>query len=205
MGLRPRSVLEKFAEGFMLEQIANLESRLGTLEKKSKLRTRSLVLVTVVLAGTVFIAGWSQRQTGGEVLRVRGLIVEDADGRARIILGSPIPDRNQGGNARTGIIINDASEVERLGLSLQNNGRMVMGFDAPLGKGDDRNRERVTIVADENGGAYIRFLDRRTLIPARLYLDDNNRVSLELNDIGTDQIIRRRIRASGDETTKEPR
>jgi len=189
----------------MLEQIANLESRLGTLEKKSKLRTRSLVLVTVVLAGTVFIAGWSQRQTGGEVLRVRGLIVEDADGRARIILGSPIPDRNQGGNARTGIIINDASEVERLGLSLQNNGRMVMGFDAPLGKGDDRNRERVTIVADENGGAYIRFLDRRTLIPARLYLDDNNRVSLELNDIGTDQIIRRRIRASGDETTKEPR
>lgn len=30
--------------------------------------------------------------------------------------------------------------------------RMVMGLDAPPGKGDDRNRERITIVADEDGG-----------------------------------------------------
>jgi hypothetical protein len=37
-----------------------------------------------------------------------------------------------------------------------------MGFDAPRGKGDDRNGERITIVADETGGGYIRFLDRRT-------------------------------------------
>jgi hypothetical protein len=80
-----------------------------------------------------------------------------------------------------------------------------MGFDAPRGKGDDRNRERITIVADGNGGAYIRFLDRRTRVPARLFLDEDNRVWLEFNDAQEQQIVRRRFGFSGEEKLQEPR
>jgi hypothetical protein len=41
---------------------------------------------------------------------------------------------------------------------------------------DDRNRERINLAADEKGGAHIRFLDRRTNVVSRVYLDDQNRV-----------------------------
>ena len=96
-------------------------------------------------------------------------------------------------NPRAGLIINDAAGVERFGLGLQDSGRLVMGLDAPLGKGDDRNRERITLVAGESGGSYIRFLDRTTSIPARLYLDDQNRVWLEFIGAQANEIVRRRI------------
>ena len=103
------------------------------------------------------------------------------------------------------MIINDALGVERFGLGLQGSGRLVMGLDAPPGKGDDRNRERITLVADENGGSYIRFLDRTTSVPARLYLDDQNRVWLEFIGAEGNEIIRRRIGLSGEETIRAPR
>ena len=98
-----------------------------------------------------------------------------------------------------------AAGIERFGLGLQESGRLVMGLDAPPGKGDDRNRERITLVADESGGSSIRFLDCTTSIPARLYLDDQNRVWLEFIGTQTNEVVRRRIGLSGDETTRTPR
>jgi hypothetical protein len=47
---------------------------------------------------------------------------------------------------------------------------------------DDRNRERINLVADEKGGAHIRFLDRRTNVVSRMYLDDQNRAWLSFTD-----------------------
>ena len=40
-------------------------------------------------------------------------------------------------------------------------------------------------VADEKGGAYIRFLDRRTSIASRMYFDDGNQVWLSFSDFTT--------------------
>jgi hypothetical protein len=152
------------------------------------------------------LVAWSQAKPSDEPLRVRSLIIEDANGQARISIGSPAPDRNAGGNPRTGIIINDATGVERFAVSLlERSDRVVMGFDAPRGKGDDRNRERISIVADENGGGYIRFLDRTTSIPARLYLDDQNRVWLEFVSAQDKEIVRKRIGFSGEEIIRTPR
>jgi hypothetical protein len=37
-------------------------------------------------------------------------------------------------------------------MSVLPNGSVVLGLDALPGTGDDRNRERITIVADQNGG-----------------------------------------------------
>ena len=155
-----------------------VESRLAKLERNNRVLTGMVTIAFLVVCSGLLV-GWSQSRPSADPLRVRGLIVEDANGQSRILIGSPIADRNAGGNPRTGIVINDASGVERFGLGLQDSGRVVMGFDAPPGKGDDRNRERITLVADENGGSSIRFLDRTTSVPARLYLDDQNHVWLE--------------------------
>lgn len=181
-----------------------VESRLARVECNNHVLTGMVtILVLVVCSG--LLAGWSQARPSADPLRVRGLIVEDANGQARILIGSPIADRNAGGNPRTGIVINDATGAERFGLGLQGSGRIVMGFDAPPGKGDDRNRERITLVADEDGGSYIRFLDRTTSVPARLYLDDQNRVWLEFIGTQANELVRRRIGLAGEEVIRSPR
>ena len=181
-----------------------IENRLARVERTNRVLV-GIISTTFLLMSCVLLAGFSQSAPSQEPLRTRSLIIEDSAGRPRILMGAPVPDRNAAGNPRTGLIINDAAGVERFGLGLQASGRLVMGLDAPPGKGDDRNRERITLVADENGGSYIRFLDRTTSIPARLYLDDQNRVWLEFIGAQANEIVRRRIGLSGDETTRTPR
>jgi hypothetical protein len=69
---------------------------------------------------------------------------------------------------------------------------MVLGLDARPGTGNDANRERINLVADEKGGAHIRFLDRRTSVVSRMYLDEQNRAWLSFSDFSqTPPVIRR--------------
>src|SRR5580765_3333874 len=188
----------------MWRSIMTVESRLAQVERNNHVLTGMVTILFLVVCSGLLV-GWSQTRPSADPLRVRGLIVEDANGQARILMGSPIADPNAGGNPRTGIVINDAAGVERFGLGLQGAGRIVMGFDAPPGKGDDRNRERITLVADEDGGSSIRFLDRTTSVPARLYLDDQNRVWLEFIGTQANEIVRRRIGLSGEEVVRSAR
>jgi hypothetical protein len=59
--------------------------------------------------------------------------------------------------------MDSAEQIDRR-LTTREARTLVMGFNAPPGTGDDRNRERFTIVADEKGGAAIRLKDRRTFV-----------------------------------------
>ena len=79
---------------------------------------------------------------------------------------------------------------------------MVLGLDAPPGTGDDRNRERITLVADEKGGAYIRFLDRRTNVVSRMYLDDQNLAWMSFTDFTQTPALVRRYGLSGEEVLR---
>jgi hypothetical protein len=163
---------------------------------------------------------WESRVQSLSVLRIRPLplcafeqvafnlsvrIGREANGQPRVTIGAPLPVDGRATNVRTGIRINDPNGAERFALYLLENGRMGMGFDAPPGKGDDRNRERINIVADEDGGAYIRFLDRRTSVPARIYLDDQNQVWVEFSDFTQNPTVRRRIGLKCEETVRSPR
>ena len=67
-----------------------LEPRVGELEKQIRfLRTYAILtsLVVVILA----FAGFSRNQSP-DVIRTRGIIVEDSLGRERILIGAPIPN-----------------------------------------------------------------------------------------------------------------
>jgi pimeloyl-ACP methyl ester carboxylesterase len=181
--------------------MSDLESRVADLERRLRRLQVGLAAVIAMTLGGLVIAG-PAAQAPDSPLRVRGLIIEDSSGRARVVLGAPIPGDGRTTNLRTGMRINDAAGVERFGLSLFDDDRVVMGFDAPPGKGDDRNRERISIVADQAGGGSIRFHDRRTLVPAQLYLDDQNRVWMEFSDSSQKPPVTRRLGLSGDETVR---
>jgi hypothetical protein len=103
------------------------------------------------------------------------------------------------------MIILDTNGVERFGVGLFPNGNMNMGFDAPPGTGDDRNRERVNISAFGDGGAEIRMLDRATWVRARLALDSENRVALDFLEFPPGKSLQRRLSISGLELEERPR
>ena len=187
----------------MTSDLHEIHNRLRRLESNNRKLAAALTTAVCIVCVSLLCA-WTQARppVASPEIRTRSLIIEDASGTPRVLLGSPIPDRSAQGNPRTGIVINDARGVERFAVGLFKDERIVMGFDAPVGKGDDRNRERITIVADENGGGYIRFLDRRTRVPARMYLADDDRVWLEFIGSDAKEIVRRRIGLSGDEELK---
>jgi hypothetical protein len=146
-----------------------------------------------------------QASSAAQVLRARGLIIVDERGRERIFIGSPVPDPKEGGRRKpaTGITINDPAGFERFGLGLFEDNRVIMGFDAPRGTGDERNRERITISAEADGGGYIRFLNRKTFVPGILQLGDDDRLYLDFLDFQPGKVIRRRIGFNGEQKIEE--
>lgn len=173
-------------------------ARVAKLERQVRL-LKGIAGVAAVVTMALATGAGTRAQQATDALRVRQLIVEDADGRARVVLGyldAP------GNTRRIGMRINDPAGAERFGLSFIDNGSLVMGFDAPPGTGSDANRERITIAADEKGGAHLRFLDRRTSVASRMYLDDQNRVWMQFSDFTQSPAIIRRYGLVVEETSQ---
>ena len=183
----------------------DLVTRIELLERQIRWRNYFGVGILGVCALTA--ASFTVSAQDSRNLRVRSIVIEDDQGRDRIVIGAPVPDPKEGKrlSPSVGMVINDPSGYERFGLGLTQDGRMGMGFDAPPKTGDDRNRERINVVADEKGGSYIRFLDRRTRAAGRLRLDPENRFWLEFIEMTDKEWVTRRVGFSGEETVREPR
>ena len=178
---------------------------MSTMERLTRLEAQSRRLRWMVIglcALLIFSLSASRpgaQQATADILRVKGLVVEDAAGRAAIVLGAPMAE---GANSRTGLKIVDPTGRERIGISIVPNGDAVIGLDAPRGTGDERNPERISLMADAKGGAHIRFLDRRTSVAARMYLDPQNRVWLGFSDFAQTPPLIRRYGLSGEEVIR---
>jgi hypothetical protein len=169
--------------------------RLARLESECRrLRVAVLLLSVLVIATTTTLH--PRAQQAQDVLRARGVIIEDEAGRPRVVLGAPLPEGRS--TTRTGLKILDEAGFERLGMNLASDGTMGLGLDAPPGTGDDRNRERINLVADARGGASITFKDRRTYVASRMWLDSDNQVLLQFHDFARDPSRMRRIGLAGD-------
>ena len=178
----------------MPHELESLRDQMDRLEHQLRwFKIAALVLAVLALAFALAPRSSAQQP---EALRVRQLIVEDANGRPRVVIG---PLDAAGNTRRIGIRINDPNGVERFGVSYREDGSMGLGLDAPPGTGDDRNRERINLVADEKGGALIRFLDRRTSVASRMYLDEENRVWLSFSDFTQKPAQIRRFGLAGEE------
>ena len=69
-----------------------LNDRLTGLERRLRFSESAVLILTLALTVTIWMALRSpsvRPDDSSKILRVRGLIVEDASGRARILLGRP--------------------------------------------------------------------------------------------------------------------
>ena len=164
----------------------DMGKRVETVERS--LRHTRLALATLALlnAGLVLTAmrGGAEAPPSGQgqdVIRTRGVIVVDSAGTARILIGQAPGQRR---SPQHGIMINDAKGHERFGVGIADDGLMGMGFDAPVGVGDQRNRERMYLAVDRNGLARVHVMDNTTRVKARLMTDRDNQGWLEFVDWG---------------------
>jgi hypothetical protein len=180
----------------MPHELELLRNQMDRLEHQ--LRWFKIAAVVLAVLAIAFALAPTPSAQQPQSVRVRELIVEDANGRARVVLG---PLDAPGNYRRIGMRINDPNGAERFGVSYKEDGVIGLGLDAPPGTGDDRNRERINLVADEKGGAWIRFLDRRTSVVSRMYLDEQNRAWLSFSDFTQSPAMIRRYGLTGEETT----
>ncbi len=178
-----------------VERVRRLERQVHQL----RIMLGLMVVIMVVGIGSA----WTHEQAPG-ILRARQLLIVDSLGRDRMTVG-PLSDFGGQRAPQIGIAIDDENGNERFGLGLRGDGHLGMGFDAPLGKGDDRNRQRINIIADEQGGAQIRFLDKQTFVKARLRLTDDNRVVAEFLDFPPHEVRVRQLGFGTDTLLRAPR
>jgi hypothetical protein len=127
----------------------NLQSRIVAVEMHTKHLERRLkftvygwlstLLLLLLCAWTLRPEATQQLNAQTDVLRVRQLVVVDAKGTDRIVIGSPLPDPQMMGkrlkrrSPGTGIQVNDANGNERTGLAILDDGSAVVGIDDESG------------------------------------------------------------------------
>ncbi len=189
----------------MTDPGTDIHARLASVERQLR-RHRLVASGALLLASVVALSGWmGARQES--VLRARAVIIEDEEGRERVVLGAPVPDPQEGPrrSPATGLVINDASGYERFGVGLSADGSMVMGFDAPPGTGTGGNRERITIAANGQGGAELRVLGHDSRVRAHMSLFRDNTVALFFTEYEPNRTIVHRVSAKGDTTVVHQR
>ena len=146
-----------------------------------------------------------------QLIRTRGLIIVDEQGRDRVILGAPVPDpphRGERVNPAHGMIILDHNGYERWGVGLMDNtGQLAMGFDAPPDPANPKkNYERLHLIADGKGGAMIRFMNRQTGVPGWIRLGEDDKLYFEFIDVRKDKnkVTKRQLSMDGEKTVEHP-
>ncbi|MEO8736759.1 MAG: hypothetical protein ABI380_09490, partial [Edaphobacter sp.] len=96
-------------------RIAKLEQNIRNLSWICGMQT--LIVVMVIVA--TLLTNKVEARTDSKVLRARGLIIEDNQGRARIVLGAPLPalaERKRQGSLTNSMIFLDESGFDQLTL-----------------------------------------------------------------------------------------
>ena len=160
----------------MQHDVPSLEARILRLERRCR-RAHVLSISILVLASAAALSGMRQAEQSDvpELLRARAISLVDAEGRARVTIGAPIPEPpGRRGGPAYGMRINDAGGHERFGLTLKGTGEVGMGFDVAPGVGNPGNRERLNMGVNNTGQGFIRFLDNETRAKLLLYTDSDD-------------------------------
>ncbi|NID14505.1 hypothetical protein [Luteibacter yeojuensis] len=101
----------------------NLEERMSRLERRCNRLMIACTLLVALLLALGFLHIDAERTTDG-ILHVHGLVVEDAQGRGRILLGAPFPDVPNR-------MRHDAGTMAMLFLDEQGHDRLTIGQALP--------------------------------------------------------------------------
>lgn len=137
---------------------ASLQEQLRRLRRSNRLLTLGVLLALAAGLPGLHAASSSAaaRVDPDGILEVRGLVVRDADGTPRVILGAPLPDPMIGGKQQprvaplSGLLILDHTGTERGGYGTAHVGDYS---EALLTLDDARGREVFTVVANADAGA----------------------------------------------------
>jgi hypothetical protein len=182
----------------MKTDATQLAVRLERLERSAR-RTRVLAAAAGIGLLVTWVAGAARQQEAvrQDVIRARLVVIEDEQGRDRVVLGAPMPD----GRQYTGMKILNPDGAEQFAVSLKTDGSVGMGFDTRPGVGDPRNRERLNMGVTATGRGWIRFLDNGTRARMFVALDSADVPWVQFLDWPDDQrILVRQIGFSGEET-----
>jgi hypothetical protein len=149
----------------MSSDVTSLTARLERLERIVLCTRLFAATAGVALLGTWLTAAarWQEPQRR-QAIRTTQLVIEDVQGRDRIVLGAPMPD----GRQYVGMKILNPDGAEQFGLGLKPDGSVGMGFDVRPGVGNPANRERLNMGVTAKGQGWIRYLDNETR--ARLFV-----------------------------------
>ena len=129
-----------------------LEERIASLESGNRQLRAALLACAAALALTWGLACFGR--PGGQVLRVRGLVVEDEAGRPRVLIGAPIPE--VGGRRRTdrttGLFILGPNGSDRVALAYPGLPPQVLGKVAQRGTSDGAGIMLNDVEGNERGG-----------------------------------------------------
>ena len=129
---------------------------------------RGMVLLSLAISGIALFRSSEPPRTSvhaadkkDDVLRVRGLIVEDANGVERVRLGAPLPDpvgtdgkRHPRRGVISGLLISDAKGTERGGYVTAD------ASDEAFLSLDSRKGQEVLFLANPGGGTNLDLYDR---------------------------------------------
>ena len=182
----------------MTPDAAGFVARLEHLERRIR-RIRALAVGAgiAVLATWITGAAWQEAPQVKGAVRTRLLVIEDAQGRARVVLGAPMPD----GRQYVGMKILNPDGAEQFGLGLKTDGSVSMGFDTKPSLGNPANSERLNMGVTATGQGWIRYLDNGTHARLRIALDTADVPAVQFLDWPTEhRIVVRELRFAGDTT-----
>lgn len=145
--------------------LARLERQVAQQRRTNRVLAAGLLLA---LAGGVSAlhadSGQALQTRPDGVLEVRGLVVKDANGTPRVILGAPVPDPLKDGSPSprlaplSGLVILDHLGQERGGYGTASVGDYSEAF---LTLDDARGREVFTVVANADAGATLTLRNQK--------------------------------------------
>ncbi len=176
-----------------------LSTDIAALKRQLRVQRRLFLGALVLFAG-VALAGFVPKQN--DVIRAHGLVIVDSLGRERIVLGAPMPD----GRDYVGMKLLNATGAEQVGLGIEPDGGVSMGFDTKPGVGNPANPERLNLGVTPTGQGWIRFLDNQTRARLFVLLDSSDAPLVRfLEWPDTTRIVERQIGARGEQTVERKR
>jgi hypothetical protein len=110
-------------------QMTSARARIQHLERRLHFFEGGFSLALVCLLAVTFLGMRARTEQRADIMRVRGLIVEDAQGRARILLGAPVPqlpDRKRQ-DAASGMIVLGENGADRVSVGAPTPSPQIQG------------------------------------------------------------------------------
>ncbi len=168
----------------------------------------TVALAVLVVGLSVAVITLSMAPRGAltvDEVRARRIVVLDDQGVMRVEMGQDSHDA--GRRSRTaGVWLYDAKGDERGGMATHDDGVVGLAFDAPMGKGEDHLRDRLSLRVDTDGAAQVLLTDNLTRGIVGLLSDGagNGGVETYRWDMEAKLIHRRYITFDQDERQERP-